>query len=98
MNTQVADPFHELRTDGKLALFVNSEQPPDEEHPLDVYSYREEGQNKFCFFRLYKVVYVQDGQISHSLLAWRNIKVKKHCHAAMKQLIDSMRGMEEFLE
>jgi hypothetical protein len=91
------DLFSKLETDGKLVLFVNSELPPDNEIPLDYYRYCQDGQD-ISFQRLYRLEYVQDGQITHSLLNWRPVEVKSHCQQALKQLVDSMKGAKEFLE
>ena len=98
----MSNPFSELKTDGKFTLFVNSEEPPFAENPLNVYSYQENYSSiGIAFFRLYRISYEQekDGvSVIHSLYDWKQIKVKKHCVNGMKQLIDSMMSAIEFLE
>ena len=87
-------------SENKLVLFVNSEQPPYKEIPLDHYRC-EKAENEYRFSRLYKVVYRQDAgdgySVNHSILGWRSISVKKHCVDAMKAVCDLMAGAREFI-
>ena len=93
----MTNPYVTLKTDGKLALFVNSEEPPYEESPLNQYYYRLDGKD-YRFYRLHRVGWLREDAVKYSLLDWREVKVKDHCVAAMKQFIDSLASAKEFLD
>jgi hypothetical protein len=105
MNTKETQKVKFDKTEHYSACFVNDESEPDEKIPLNFYRYDKcgFGDNKPYFYRLYYYTYNylvpnSDITVKYSLYAWEVVKVKRHCWSAMMQLIDSQKGMEEFLE
>jgi hypothetical protein len=91
------ESYREIKTDNTYALFVNSEEPPHREIPLDFYKYINNSEEP-RFFRLYEIFYLRDEAIEYRLLDWKEIYVKSYCVDAAKQLIDSMKGIQAFIE
>jgi len=100
-NKYAEQAFEFVEEKDKSALFVNSEKPPEKSIPLNSYKYQEANRDDICFFRLHRDYYpfeIDGAGVNYSLLTWYEIKVKSHCVPAMKQMIDSMKGMEEFIQ
>lgn len=98
-NKYAEQSFEFVEEKDKSALFVNSEKPPEKSVPLNSYYYQT-NRDDICFFRLHRDHYlfeIDEIGVDYSILTWHQIKVKSHCEPAMKQMIDSMKGMEEFI-
>lgn len=78
-------------------MWVNSNAPPSEEIPLNAYCYEGYDLRDLKFFRLYKIIYIQDNIAKQTLLDWREVVVKEECKMGFKHLLDLVEAAKHFL-
>lgn len=91
--------FVEVNENDFQALFVNTKTPPVNMVPLDHYDYIE-APDGIEFSRLFRVTYQytkEGGSMRYHVLEWHQIQVKNHCKQSMKNQIDGISALREFL-
>lgn len=92
--------FYLLKDHKLTALFVNSEEDPIDYIPYNNYRAKviyTEGKPKYCFDRLYELVYLYNGIVKYSVFRFLPITVKPHLEEAMYCAIKLQEGLEEYI-
>ena len=93
--------FTEEKNDKWIALFVNSEEKPFKEIPLDIYDCEVEEKfnpNKWYFYRLYEVYYSKENVQLYKVLMWKSIEVPFKYREALKAICDLSKSAKAYLK